>query len=79
MVNDKGELFLKYVIKGTASKPNVDLVHPKLGSLSDLVKDALGDVAGNVADAAKDKAQKKVEDKVDQGKDKAVKKIKKLF
>ena len=77
MVNDKGELFLSYAIKGTASKPNVDLIHPKLGSLSDLVKNALGDVAGNVADAAKEKAQKKVEEKVDQQKDKAANKLKK--
>ena len=83
MVNDKGELFLKYIIKGTTAKPNVDLVHPKLGSLSDLIKEALKDVAGNVADVAKDKAQKKVADQADKvadkAKDKAKDKFKKLF
>jgi uncharacterized protein involved in outer membrane biogenesis len=79
MVNDKGELFLKYSIKGTASKPDVDLVHPKLGSLSDLIKDALKDVVGNVADAAKDKAKEKVAEKADKAKDKAKDKFKKLF
>ncbi|MCL1865251.1 MAG: AsmA family protein [Spirochaetes bacterium] len=83
MVNDKGELFLQYTVKGTASKPSVNLIHPKIGSLSDIIKDALKDVGANVADAAKEKAQQKVADKVsekaDKGKEKAKGKVKGLF
>jgi len=79
MVNDKSELFLRYAIKGVTSKPNVNLVEPKLGSLSDLIKDAVKDVGGAAVDAAKDKAQQKVEDKADAAKDKAKDKVKGLF
>ena len=83
MVNDKGELYLKYVIKGTASKPSVSLVHPKLGSLSDIIKAAVKDAGGAVADAAKDKAKEKASEQADkakeQAKDKTKDKVKKLF
>ena len=83
MLNDKGEIFLKYAIKGTASKPDVKLIHPKLGSLSDIVKDVLKDVAGDVGkqveDAAKDKAQKEATKQADKGAGKAKKKLKKMF
>jgi len=83
MLNSNGEIFLQYSIKGTASKPDVKLIHPKLGSLSDLVKDAIKNAAGNVTekvkDAAKDKAKEKAAEQTDKGKDKAKKKLKKLF
>jgi hypothetical protein len=83
LVNDKGELFLQYTIKGSTSKPNVNLVHPKLGSLSDMIKDAVKDAGGAVADAvadkAKDKAQEKAAEQADKAKDKAKDKFKKLF
>jgi hypothetical protein len=83
MLNENGEIFLKYAIKGTASKPDVKLIHPKLGSLGDVAKDAFKDVAGNVTeqvtDAAKDKAKEKVAEKADAKKDKAKKKLKKLL
>jgi hypothetical protein len=79
LVNDKGELFLSYTIKGTTSKPNVDLVHPKLGSISDMAQDSIKGVGGNVVDTAKEKAQQKVAEEVDKGKSKAINKIKKLF
>ena len=83
MLNSSGEIFLKYAIKGSASKPDVKLIQPKLGSLSDIVKEALKDVAGNVAeqvkDVAKDKAKEKVAEQTDKNKDKAKGKLKKLF
>lgn len=83
MLNTNGEIFLKYAIKGTASKPDVKLIQPKLGSLSDIVKDAMKDAAGNVADAAKEKAKDAAKDKAAEkagkGKDKATKKLKKMF
>ncbi|HNX23891.1 MAG TPA: hypothetical protein PKG60_07555 [Spirochaetota bacterium] len=83
MLNGNGEIFLKYTVKGSASKPDVKLIHPKLGSLSDIAKDALKNAAGNVTeqvkDAAKDKAKEKVAEKTDKGKDKAKSKLKKLF
>jgi len=83
MLNENGEIFLKYAIKGSASKPDVKLIQPKLGSISDMVKDALKNAAGNVADkvkdVAKDKAKEKAAEQTDKGKDKAKSKIKKLF
>jgi len=83
MLNEKGEIFLKYSIKGTASKPAVLLIHPKLGSISDLVQNALKDVAGNltdiVKDAAKDKAKEKMTEQMNKNKGEALNKLKKLF
>lgn len=72
MLNDKGEIFLQYEIKGTAAKPAPKLVHPVLGSLADIVKDAGKNIAGAVADKAADKVKAKAADK-------ASKKLKKLF
>ncbi len=83
MLNDKGEIFLKYAIKGTASKPAVKLVHPLLGSLSDIVKAAVKDAAGNAVDkakdVAKDKAKEKAAQQTDKGKEKAKGKLKKFM
>ncbi len=67
MLNKNSEIFLKYEVKGTASKPKVKLVQPKLGSLSGIVKDAMKDSAG--------KAGKKVEGAV---KEKAKDELKKI-
>lgn len=83
LLNDSGEIFLKYAIKGSVSKPDVKLIHPKLGSLTDIFKDMLKDVAGDVAkqaeDAAKKKAEKEVTKQADKGEKKAKKKLKKLL
>ena len=83
MLNEKNEIFLKYAITGTTSKPSVKLVSPKLGSLADIVKDALKNAAGQVTEkvkeVAKEKAQEKVAETTDKGKDKAKKKLKKMF
>lgn len=83
MLNDKSEIFIKYSVKGNASKPDVKMVHPKLGSLTDVVKslakDAAGKVVDKAADAAKDKAKEEAAEKTDKAKDAASKKLKKLF
>lgn len=79
LVNEKGEIFLKYLISGAASNPVVALVHPKLGSLDDIVKDALknaGEKAvSEVKDAAKDKAEERIKDKKESLKSKLKKKM----
>jgi hypothetical protein len=79
MLNEKGEIFLKYGIKGTASKPVVKLLQPKLESLNDIVKKVLKDAGGEalsqVKDAAKDKAAEKIEDKAKDVKSKLKKKL----
>jgi len=83
MMNANGEIALKYAIKGTASKPEVKLIQPVLGSLSDIVKDAVKNAAGNAAeqvkDVAKDKAKEKASQQADKNKDKAKGKLKKLL
>ena len=83
LLNEKGEVFLKYEIKGTAEKPKVALVHPVLKALSDVIKDATKDVASQLADKAKDvakeKAEEKLKGKTDKATEKASQKLKKLF
>ena len=79
MLNDKGEIFLKYAVKGTASKPSVKLLEPQLGDFNDIVKKALKDAGGEalsqVKDAAKDKAAEKIGDKAKDVKSKLKKKL----
>ncbi len=79
MLNEKEEIYLKYGIKGTVSKPLVNLLQPQLGSLNDLVKDAIkeagGEAVSQVKDAAKDKAVQKIDDKKDDVKSKLKNKL----
>lgn len=83
MLNDKGEIFLKYSVSGSAVKPSVKLINPVLGPLSDIVKDAVkkstGKVAENIKETAKDKAKEKASEQTDKAKDKAKSKFKKLL
>lgn len=83
MLNDKGEIFIKYAVKGAAAKPVVKMLAPQLGLMTDVVKklakEAAGKVVDKAADAAKDKAKEEAAKKTDKAKDKAGKKIKKLF
>ena len=83
LLNDKGEIFLKEKIKGNVSKPNADLVSPKLSSIDDVVKEAVKEAGGEVIDAAKDKAKDKAKKEAakqtDKAKSKAGSKIKGLI
>ncbi len=76
LINKEGAIYLKYEVKGTTSKPAPKLIHPVLGSLADVVKDATKDIAGAVVDKAADAAKAKAEDKL---KKKASKKFKNLL
>ncbi|HSA13424.1 MAG TPA: AsmA family protein [Spirochaetota bacterium] len=73
LVNKDGRIFLGYEVGGTMSKPEASLVHPKLGSLGDLAKDA----AGMAVEAAKEAAEKEVNKAVDKATDKAADEVKK--
>ncbi|HPA62762.1 MAG TPA: hypothetical protein PLC67_02275, partial [Spirochaetota bacterium] len=83
LLNDKGEIFLKEKIKGNVSKPNADLVSPKLSSIDDVVKEAVKEAGGEVIDAAKDKAKDKTKKEAakqtDKAKSKAGSKVKSLI
>jgi hypothetical protein len=83
LLNDKGEIFLKEKIKGNISKPNADLVTPKLSSIDDVVKEAVKEAGGEVIDAAKDKAKDKAKKEAakqtDKAKSKAGSKVKGLI
>jgi len=83
LLNDKGEIFLKEKIKGNISKPNADLVSPKLSSIDDIVKEAVKEAGGEVIDAAKDKAKDKTKKEAakqtDKAKSKAGSKVKSLI
>ena len=83
MVNDKGEIFIRYEVKGTASKPAVKMISPQLGLMADLVKKMAKDAAGKVVDKAKDaaeaKAKEEAKEQTDKAKKKATKKLKGLL
>jgi len=87
MVNEDGKVFLKYKVTGKIHDPNTKLVHPKLPSIKDLIKESAGDIKDVAMDQAKDKgkeiAQKKADEKKKKAekkaKKKAAKKLKKLF
>ncbi len=57
LVNKEGLVYLKYLVKGTLTSPDPQLVHPKLPSLGDLVKEAMGEVGDMAKDLAKEKAK----------------------
>jgi len=84
MINDDGKVYLMYRVSGTMNKPKTRLLHPKLPSLKELIKDASGDIKDVVKDKARVEAKKVIEkgksildDKTTKGKDKAAKKLKK--
>ena len=83
MLNEKGEIFIRYAVKGTAVKPAVKMIAPQLGLITDVVKklakNAAGKAVDKATDAAKDKAKEEAAKRTDEAKDKATSKIKKLF
>jgi hypothetical protein len=79
LLGPDGGILIKYMIKGTLVAPNVDMVAPKLPSLTDLVKEAAGNFADVAKDKAKDVAAKKIDENKDKAADKAKSKAKKLF
>ncbi|MCP4137929.1 MAG: AsmA family protein [bacterium] len=79
LVNSKGQIYMKYKITGTMNSPNTKLVHPQIGSLSDVVKKmggSVGDIAEAQAKAAAGKAVKKAKSKAT---NEAKKRFKKFF
>jgi hypothetical protein len=83
LLNDKGEIFLRYAIKGTPAAPKVALVEPKLGSLKELVTAEIKKAGSKALDAAKDKAKEKAGEELkkqsDKQKRKATDSLKKLL
>lgn len=83
LLNDKGEIALKEKITGTLSKPKGELVSPKLGSLDDMIKNAVKEAGEAAIDEAKEKVKDKAKDAVDKqtdkAKDKAASKLKGLL
>ncbi len=73
LVNKDGKVYLKYKVTGTTSKPNSKLVHPKLPSIKDLIKES----AGDIKDVAKEKGKEVAKKAAEEGKKKATKKAKK--
>ena len=74
LVNKEGKVYLGYKVDGTMSKPDVKLVHPKLPSLSDVVKKGASD-AGEIL---KDKATEEANKAVDTAKEEVKKETKKV-
>jgi hypothetical protein len=67
LLNKDGRIALKTKVGGTTKKPDVKLVQPQLGSLSNIVKDAAGSVAieagkGAARQLLKEDQQKTLED-----------------
>ncbi len=61
LTNDKGNVYLKYKIKGTTTSPRPTLVEPTVPPLQALLKE----MGANVADMAKKAAQKEAEKALD--------------
>lgn len=72
LLNEKGEVSMKFRVSGTVDSPKSELVSPKLKSLSEILKDS----AGNAGDAVKEKAAKKADAAKDKAKDSLKKKLK---
>jgi hypothetical protein len=86
LLNEKGQVYLKYKVTGTTVNPNTDLVHPKLPSLGDIIKNAGGDLTDMAADKAKALADQKAKEaealaqkQADKQKKKAADSVKKKF
>jgi len=79
LVNSDGSIYLKYAVKGTVSRPDVDMIAPKLGDLKDIVKEAAGDIFNEAKDKAIEKGKEKVAEKADEAKQKGTSKAKKFL
>ncbi len=73
LVNKDGDVTLVYKVTGTMSDPDTKLVSPKLGSISDIIKD----MSGDIKDLVKEGAQKAVEKKAEKAAGDALKGLKK--
>ena len=76
LVNQDGNIYLKYAIKGTVSSPDVDMIAPKLGDLKDIVKEAAGDLLDEAKDKAIEKGKEKAAEQTEKAKTKGKKKAK---
>jgi len=77
LLNKNGEVFLKYKVTGTTSKPRPRLVHPQLGSLSQIVQKQAGSAFGSVTNQVKKKATNAVKSRAKTEADKRLKGLKK--
>ncbi len=73
LTNERGNVYLKYKVKGTATSPRPTLVQPTVPTLKSLLKEAGADVKGIAEEAAKKEAQKLLKDAT-KGLDKDLKK-----
>ncbi len=58
LVNENGQVYMKYSVKGKFSSPDTKMVHPKLPSLSDIVKSEAGDAGSKLKGLVSEKANK---------------------
>lgn len=75
VTNDKGQIDLRFDIKGTLSRPQTTLTAPKLPTMNDLLKDA----TKSIESAVKDEVKKEADKQIDKVKDDAVNKLKGLI
>jgi hypothetical protein len=82
LLNDRGEIYLRFAASGTTAEPKVTLVHPSIGSIEDVIKGAGGEVtkalqqeAENRAKSAVNKASKEAENRAKRGAQKLLRKL----
>jgi hypothetical protein len=77
LTNKDGLVYLQYKLTGTTNSPKSTLVHPKLPTMKDLIKEAAGDVAGAARDKAKEEGTKAAKDSGKKAEKKLGKELKK--
>lgn len=61
LLNDDGQVYLKYLVSGTMSSPKTKLVHPQLKPLDELIKDEAKKAGANLEDLAKEQVNRAVD------------------
>ncbi len=82
LLNERGQVYMRFAATGTTDNPSVKLLHPQLGSIDDVIKGAGSEVtnalkkeAEDRAKQALDKAAKEAENRAKRGAQKLLKRL----
>lgn len=61
LLNERGEVYLRFAASGTTSEPKVRLVYPTVGTIDDVIKGAGGEVTKALQQEAENRAKRAVD------------------